>query len=520
MGAEVSATGTTGTVSSGPYNGSDNVVTTVKAGENTLADVAQRLQREGVRVTERQLQEANPRLGNPGHLKAGQDIRLPQNNAAAGASKFGSCTTCEQLHTELAKAHGEYLRTGKAPASSHFTPIEIKEGKSMSRAERYNRFRADQGLDPSNLSTAKLDFKRRGDYLTMDDYNAEYQGRLDAAKKEYWQCPNSYEGAECRNEVLRKHTTREYAKQDDAKVQGIHRGYQDTSYPDAVTHSGPLSLAGRVAGAMLDGILGTDKYQELGAFAGGVGDIAVGVKGGAAARARLRAYQGSAGVGTTPAQTGETRRAQTPAAKDQRVLENLSDKEVDTAVEGATSGKPRIRESKRDKNSIPDVEGAKGEREVAGQKLSPAEVAKAQNVFGKRINTNSAVNGAWERAKRMVLDKNPGPHTKEDMIGKGGLYDQTRAQFWKEVYNDPAARKFFEDNGFVFQESGRAPLQKSYTKFPEKLRDEFRVSLDHTKPKATGDNWRGALDGGALEFVTQAGNRDLQRVESLPGLHR
>ena len=69
-------------------------------------------------------------------------------------------------------------------------------------------------------------------------------------------------------------------------------------------------------------------------------------------------------------------------------------------------------------------------------------------------------------------------------------------------------------------ERGLAPMHESFASLfadaPSKLKDEFRVTLDHMAPKAQGDNWRIALDGKNLRFVTQAENRFLHLLDT-PG---
>jgi hypothetical protein len=101
------------------------------------------------------------------------------------------------------------------------------------------------------------------------------------------------------------------------------------------------------------------------------------------------------------------------------------------------------------------------------------------------------------------------------------LFPKARRTFWQAVRRNPEARKFFEDRGFVFRGKSGAPLIDGYQQFPRRFWDEFRVSLDHTAPKATGGNWIYSLDGALLEFVTHADNTMLQILETRhPSLKR
>lgn len=60
----------------------DKSVTTVQVGENNLSDVAGRLG-----VDSQDLQKANPQLSDTSVLKAGQEIKLPQNQGSQGPSE-------------------------------------------------------------------------------------------------------------------------------------------------------------------------------------------------------------------------------------------------------------------------------------------------------------------------------------------------------------------------------------------------------------------------------------------------
>lgn len=78
-----------GTSALGPMDGwensSETSVTTVRANEKSLSDVAQRLG-----VDSDSLRKANPHLSDIAKLNAGQEIRLPERAARAEDSEANS----------------------------------------------------------------------------------------------------------------------------------------------------------------------------------------------------------------------------------------------------------------------------------------------------------------------------------------------------------------------------------------------------------------------------------------------
>jgi hypothetical protein len=216
----------------------------------------------------------------------------------------------------------------------------------------------------------------------------------------------------------------------------------------------------------------------------------------------------------------------TPATVDELFGRGTSKKvpKKDPFVDTIELGEKKSYEPTRKPSDEPDIKGkSKGKGKVEGQKIDPAEARLAKNVLTKKISDAPApVQEAWERARQKVLDATKGgARTKEAYIGEGGLFSKTRQQFWKEVVDDPAAAQWFVDNGYVFTERGRAPLQGEFFKFDEKYWDSFRVTLDHTKPKALGNFWRQSLNPEFLQFVTQSDNRMLQLLETvMPWLKR
>jgi hypothetical protein len=135
-------------------------------------------------------------------------------------------------------------------------------------------------------------------------------------------------------------------------------------------------------------------------------------------------------------------------------------------------------------------------------------VAKAKEVLGKKVSSQSAVEQAWQRAKDRVVAREP---LSESNYEK--LYDKTRDRFWIEVFDDAKAIAFFEEHGFVFTERGKAPLLGAAVGKGVPV-EEFRISLDHVEPKAKEGNWVYALDADKLEFRTHADNTMLQHLET------
>lgn len=196
--------------------------------------------------------------------------------------------------------------------------------------------------------------------------------------------------------------------------------------------------------------------------------------------------------------------------------------EVDQEVERAFSetadyrqGRSASYQPSRDPALRPDLSGDRSAQRLSG------EAAKGiHRVMTQNIGAHGGLRQAWESARADVLARYPGrfPSNAADMNRTGGAFDKTRVAFWKNVHDNPSLKSFFEKNGFTFDKPGRAPVHSSFTKefadSPAKLIDEFRVSIDHTLPKAKGENWQQALDPDHLQFVTQAENRYLQLLET------
>ncbi len=190
----------------------------------------------------------------------------------------------QETKGNLAQAHEAYVKTGKIlPTKSKLAPIEIKEGKLMSRAERYDAMVAGmlqkQG-DPTKTNPQVDDVtqdNRDPDYLTKEEFHDEFWAR---EKKEYDACEDEYirpgKIDKCQRAVDEKYGGESFKQWRDQREQELARQVQVVQEKiDGVANSGPLSLAGRAIGRAIGG----EKGEEWGAAIGGMGDIGVGMYG-------------------------------------------------------------------------------------------------------------------------------------------------------------------------------------------------------------------------------------------------
>ena len=193
-------------------------------------------------------------------------------------------------------------------------------------------------------------------------------------------------------------------------------------------------------------------------------------------------------------------------------LDGVTDAEIDGALEAITSPpvtggrRPRIGD-RRVPTSRPTRLEADNIPRRSGETLRAA-IQRIQTVIGHRIDGNSAVNNAWNRARQRVLLDNSltSANARE-------LYDTAREQFWREVRDDSAAKKYFEDAGFDFPAARERPpmLRNAPSTIPE---SEIRISLDHVKEIAQGQNWQRALDADNLRFEFQMPNTFREIIQS------
>lgn len=180
--------------------------------------------------------------------------------------------------------------------------------------------------------------------------------------------------------------------------------------------------------------------------------------------------------------------------------------------EKSRSGKIKTIDKSRMPEDMLDIEGTKkpgtNEPEVPGQILKRGTARRAKTVLGKRVNSEPAVEQAWQRARDRVLARKT-----LDAENYEDVYNDVRDRFWIEVFDDAAARAFFESSGFVFTARGKAPVLGAAMNQGIAV-EEYRISLDHIEPKAKEGNWVYALDADKLEYRTHADNTMLQHIET------
>lgn len=187
-------------------------------------------------------------------------------------------------------------------------------------------------------------------------------------------------------------------------------------------------------------------------------------------------------------------------------LPNFTETEIDAALEKIDT--PQVKGLKRptiaDK-AVPttrirrrDLEDIARAGETPRQALN-----RIYTVIGKTVG-DTPLHDAWEAARRQVLgNRDIDAVTSEEMIAKGGLYDQVRDKFWNNVENSDTCRRYLNNAGFDFT-GGPAPiLQVTAADIGVQ---ELRISLDHTKEKAIDDNWRYAIEGNYLRLEFQNPN--------------
>jgi hypothetical protein len=275
-------------------SGLDDAPTTkVQPGESSLEQVAER-----VGLDPEELVRANPRIKDPALLSAGQSIRLPEEAklSARPDVEWPQCPTDTNAdpRREVAEAHRIYKETGQVPQTQNQrAPIEIKEGRLMSRAERYDAMLAEQGKANPQVNDLVRD-KRDPDYLTKQEFHDEFFKREEA---EWKRCRDDYirpgKIDKCQSAVLEKYGgpgIKEW--RDDGRRVHYQQWQHAERQIDAIKNSGPIGLAGRGVGHAIDGLKG----QEVGGVIGDLGDTALALRSGARQRANQRSYNGPAGL--------------------------------------------------------------------------------------------------------------------------------------------------------------------------------------------------------------------------------
>lgn len=214
-------------------------------------------------------------------------------------------------------------------------------------------------------------------------------------------------------------------------------------------------------------------------------------------------FQTAQRTGTT-AESG-TSRTGIGVRQEQGPLAGVTDDEIEAALEGMTS--PRVTgpssRSRIEGRRVPTRQHTRLDIEdiplLAGETMRNA-LRRIQRVIGRKLSDIPEINAAWQRAREHVL------RTRTlNSVNYEELYNLTRNRFWQEVRNNATTRQYFRDAGFEFPSSSTsAPtLRGVRSDIPVQ---ETRVSLDHIREKAIGDNWRYALDAENLKMTFQNPN--------------
>jgi hypothetical protein len=226
-----------------------------------------------------------------------------------------------------------------------------------------------------------------------------------------------------------------------------------------------------------------------------------------------------------------------------RALRSMTDREIELFIAGfedaTLAGKPGIADLKRPPEQRADIANkplTSKQRKALNKKIAEMKAAgllprgfryrppkaagavipvgrarKALEIIGTSVNANSAVEACWKQAADAALGGRP--LTRQNYAE---AYKSAQARFWRLVARNEAAKRFFVDLGFTVTGSRAAYLDVSGVHG-----QEISLGLDHTFPKATGDNYKLALDGGKLQFLMQADNTKLSHLEKKdPSLRR
>jgi hypothetical protein len=140
---------------------------------------------------------------------------------------------------------------------------------------------------------------------------------------------------------------------------------------------------------------------------------------------------------------------------------------------------------------------------AAGFAISANDASRAGAVIGLTLDEVPEIAECWNKAvDRATHGQALTRENYED------FYKATQKAFWQIVADNADTRQYFEDMGFVV-EKGRAP----YLDIQGMALQETALGLDHTKPKAGGDNYRFALDPKTIQILFQADNTKLSHIE-------
>lgn len=199
--------------------------------------------------------------------------------------------------------------------------------------------------------------------------------------------------------------------------------------------------------------------------------------------------------------------------KRDQAFKGFTDEEIENALAEKklqSGGIKPIDVSRPPENRL-DIEGPidpKTGKPIPGQVISRDVARQARKLLGQKVSDFDPVKLAWDSAAAGVVKV----HGQPTAGNYADLYKNTVEPFWRNVYDDSAAKAYFEQYGYKFLVRGNAPLLEAAIGSSVNA-DEYRISLDHMAPKATGNNWQRVLDATNLQFVTHADNTMLQNLE-------
>jgi negative regulator of replication initiation len=226
-----------------------------------------------------------------------------------------------------------------------------------------------------------------------------------------------------------------------------------------------------------------------------------------------------------------------------RALRSMTDREIELFIAGfdeaATAGKPGTADLKRPPEQRADIANkplTSKERKALDKKIAQMKAAgllppgyryrppkaagavvsagrarKAMGVIGAKVTENPAVAACWKQAADAALGGR-----RLTRRNYAEAYKSAQARFWRLVARNEAAKRYFVDKGFTVPGS-----RSAYLDIGGVHGQEVSLGLDHTFPKATGDNYKLALDGDKLQFLMQADNTKLSHLEKKdPSLRR
>lgn len=141
---------------------------------------------------------------------------------------------------------------------------------------------------------------------------------------------------------------------------------------------------------------------------------------------------------------------------------------------------------------------------VAAGRARADALRRLETVLSRTIADAPPLRRHWEDARaRVMAGRTVNQIGPEEM--RGAAYDATRDLFWAAVAADPHARGWLATRGIEFLPGQTAPVVRTNGRRLLPI-EQRRVSLDHLRERALGDNWRHALDADQLALIPSAPN--------------